>query len=143
MLKKVLSVTLTIALFVCMSLTTYNAVSVFEDTEENDEIISSNEIANQKYTYDPDGILERADFDSDDEYDKYITNLSTDYNLGKSVSVQSVKANNSVNLTAQKKYTLKNLAVNNTIQNFRVGTKYIYTTQKHRASKDDVFDIYI
>ena len=32
MLKKVLSVTLTIALFVCMSLTTYNAVSVFEDT---------------------------------------------------------------------------------------------------------------
>lgn len=143
MLKKILSMTLTIALFVCMSLTTYNAVSVFEDTEENDEIISSNEIVNQKYTYDPDGILERADFDTDDEYDKYITNLSTDYNLGKSVSVQSVKANNSVNLTAQKKYTLKNLAVNNTIQNFRVGTKYIYTTQKHRASKDDVFDIYI
>lgn len=147
MLKKVLSVTLTIALFVCMSLTTYNAVSVFEDTEENDEVISNNEIANQKYTYDPDGILERADFDSDSEYENYISNVSQkflfpDKNSANGISVQSVKADKSVNLTAKKMYTIKLYKIN-TIQNFRIGVKYIYTTQKHYDSKTKTLDLYI
>lgn len=139
MLKKLLCITLSALLLAGITLMNFNADSII--SSEDDIVTKKDTIT--KYSYDPDFMPERADFETDEEYEKALSEYYDSIIQEDTDGIQTATANNNITATAQRKYTIKGLPVKNTIQNFHVSPKNIYTTQKSKNSSTGLLDVYI
>ena len=135
-MKRIISVFLIIislSTTTIMSVINYNAEIVGETT-----IGDKASIDYSKY-FNPDALLEREDFDTDEEYGAYIDEFNK--NSSPCETIASV-SENTITVKANKVYELTGIKPKRMIQNFHVGVSYIYATSC-QPSEEGTYDMYI